>query len=99
MLVPTGTQVFTSIDEDDTNNNGDLISFIVGTTIDDVDVSPLEGIAVTGITSGNGSWEYNIGVGWTAVDTVAGDSALLLRAVDRLRFVPDAENADSGTVT
>ncbi|MBF0156916.1 MAG: tandem-95 repeat protein, partial [Magnetococcales bacterium] len=91
----------TTITEDATANGGDLVSAIVAASISDVDTATpaVEGIAITGLTSGNGTWQYNIGGGWLAVGAVANNSALLLRATDSLRFVPDAIAADSATVT
>ncbi|HSF11045.1 MAG TPA: DUF4347 domain-containing protein [Nitrospirales bacterium] len=98
VLTPA-SPTLTTITEDDTTNSGDLISAIVGASITDVDTGAVEGIAITGLTSGNGTWQYNMGSGWTAVGAVSNTSALLLRATDSLRFVPDGQNADSATVT
>ncbi len=49
----------TTITEDEVNNGGDLISSIVGSSISDVNAGALEGIAVTGLASSNGTWEYS----------------------------------------
>ncbi|WNM63854.1 DUF4347 domain-containing protein [Candidatus Nitrospira neomarina] len=98
VLTPA-SPTLTTITEDDTTNSGDLVSTIVGASITDVDSGAVEGIAITGLTSGNGTWEYDIGGGWTAVGAVSDVSALLLRSTDSLRFVPDGQNADSATVT
>ena len=98
VLTPA-TPSLTTITEDDTSNGGDLVSAIVGSSISDVDSGALEGIAITGLASGNGTWQYDVGGGWTAVGAVTNTSALLLRATDSLRFVPDGQNADSATVT
>ena len=56
-----------------------------------------EGLAVTALNSGNGTWQYSLDGGstWNAVGGVSNNSALLLRASDRLRFVP---NALTGTI-
>ena len=80
---------------------GDLVSAIVGASISDVNSGALEGIAVTALDNSNGTWQYSTDNGstWADVGTVADNSALLLRAVDRLRFVPDAINADTATIT
>src|SRR4029079_546551 len=61
----------------------------------------VNGIAVTGLTSGTGTWQYSTDNGstWTAVGSVSDSSALLLRSSDKLRFVPDGQNATSGSVT
>ncbi|MBW2415979.1 MAG: cadherin domain-containing protein, partial [Deltaproteobacteria bacterium] len=88
------------ISEDDTGNAGQTVAAIVGATISDDDASAIEGIAITGLSSGNGSWQYRLGAGpWSAVGAAADDDALLLRSGDAIRFVPDAQNADAGSVS
>src|SRR5262249_33744256 len=105
VLDASGTMTFTSIDEDDANNSGDLVSTIIasagGDRIIDVDAGAVEGIAVTALVGGNGSWEYSVdgGTSWSAIGSVSNSSALLLRASDRLRFVPDGLNADVVSVS
>ena len=105
VLDNSGTMTLTTITEDATNNSGDSIFAIIasagGDRITDVDTFPFEGIAVTSISSGNGTWQYSINGGgtWNDVGAVSDNSALLLRETDRLRFVPDGMNADSATVT
>jgi len=83
----------TTISEDDASNSGQLVSAIVGTAITDVDASPVEGIAITGLTesAGTGVWQYQLNGSstWVAVGTVDTNSALLLRANDKIRFQPD----------
>ena len=47
-------------------------------------------------------WQYSTDAGSTAradVGTVSSSSALLLRSTDYVRFVPDALNADSASVS
>ena len=74
---------------------------IVGASISDVDNGALEGVAVTAVDNSNGTWQFSTDNGstWADVGTVTDNSALLLRAVDQLRFVPDAMNADAATIT
>ena len=98
-VLTSASPALTPITEDETHNAGDVVLAIVGASITDVDSGAVEGIAITGLSSGNGTWEYDIGSGWTAVGAVSDASALLLRATDSLRFVPDGQNADSATVT
>ena len=88
VLTPS-TPTLTTITEDDTSNSGDLISAIVTTDITDVDSGAVEGIAITSLTSSNGTWEYNTGSGWTAVGTVTQYLDRVVAALDRqsLRFV------------
>ena len=92
----------TTITEDDTNNSGNLVSEIIasdgGDRITDVDAGALEGIAITGLTNGNGTWEYNIGSGWNGIGAVSDTSPFLLRATDSVRFVPDGLNSDLGII-
>ena len=84
----------TSISEDPTVNNGDLVSAILASTggdpITDVDAGAVEGIAIFNLSNSNGTWEYDTGSGWTAVGSVSVANSLLLRDTDRLRFVPNA---------
>jgi hypothetical protein len=105
VLDTTGVMTLTTITEDDTANNGNTVASIIasagGDRITDVDSGALEGIAVTAMDSGNGAWQYstNGGAVWNNVGTVSDAAALLLRATDRLRFVPDTLNADSASIS
>ncbi len=105
VLDNSGTMTMTSITEDQTTNSGDTVGNILlsasGDRITDVDSGAVEGIAITGTTNGSGTWEYSIngGTTWVQVGSVAESSALLLRSTDRLRFVPNGENATTGNIT
>jgi hypothetical protein len=99
VLTPAGPSLPT-LTEDDVTNSGALVSTIVGGSISDSNVGSLEGIAINAISGSNGRWQYstNGGASWSAMPATLSDgSALLLRAVDRVRFVPDAMNAGSGS--
>ena len=98
VLTPSGPGL-TAITEDETRSSGDTVSAIVGASISDTNRAALQGLAVTGLSSGNGSWQYSTDAGtiWTTVGSVSNTSALLLRDVDRLRFVPDTLNADTAS--
>ncbi|NUB16476.1 hypothetical protein GAY28_30660, partial [Azospirillum brasilense] len=68
-----------------------------------VPVLPL-GIAVTGVTNTNGTWQYKVGTGaWTDIPTGSSNgAALLLAGSDRVRFVPSGSgftNTDTGGLT
>ncbi|WP_175429585.1 SwmB domain-containing protein [Azospirillum argentinense] len=68
-----------------------------------VTVLPL-GIAVTGVTNTNGTWQYKVGTGaWTDIPTASSNgAALLLAGSDRVRFVPSGSgftNTDTGGLT
>ena len=103
VLDNSGTMTLTSITEDQTSNSGQTIASVIlsagGDRITDVDNSLLEGIAITSLTNGNGTWQYSTdgGTNWNAVGTVSGSSALLLRSTDLVRFVPNGSNATSGS--
>ena len=83
----------TAITEDATTNNGDLVSAIIasagGDPITDVDAGAEEGISIFNLSNSNGTWQYDVGSGWTDVGSVSVNSSLLLRDTDRLRFVPN----------
>lgn len=105
VLDDTGDMSLTSITEDDTSNAGDQISTILasagGDRITDADSGAVEGIAVIAAThtgSGAGHWEYYAN-GWVDVGVVSESSALLLQSSDTLRFCPDSESGEIGTIT
>ena len=105
VLDNTGEMTLNTITEDDTNSAGQTVASIIasagGDRITDVDSGAIEGIAITSLSSGNGIWQYSIdsGSNWLDVGVVADDSALLLRSTDRIRFVPNAENATTADIT
>jgi autotransporter-associated beta strand protein len=103
ILDNSGTPTLTTITEDEVSNSGNTVAEIVGNTITDPDPGAVEGIALTAaqITSGQGTWQYSIdgGATWINIPTVSTSSALLLRAEDSIRFVPDAENGATGSIT
>ena len=59
-----GTTTLTALTEDDVDNSGQLVGAIVGANTADVDAGSIyHGIAVTGLTSGVGAWEFNLNDG------------------------------------
>ncbi|MCZ8076491.1 MAG: Ig-like domain-containing protein, partial [Paucibacter sp.] len=90
--------VFTGTDED-TASAGTLVSDILASGgWADVDSGALAGLALTA-SSGNGSWQYSTdGTNWAAVGAVSGNSALLLSASSRLRYLPDGQNGETATL-
>ncbi|MCC9000981.1 MAG: DUF4347 domain-containing protein, partial [Candidatus Contendobacter sp.] len=86
----------TGITDVDTLNNGGA-----GNTPEAVG----QGVAIYSTTNSGpadgGTWEYstNGGGSWTAIGTVSSSSALLLAATDKVRFVPDAQNAATATIS
>ncbi len=89
------TPSLTGTDEDTTSNEF-TVSSILGANLTDADSSSIEGIAIT-TTTGNGTWQFSIdgGSNYSDVGTVSVSSSLLLRDVDRVRFVPDSENGET----
>ncbi|MCU1717249.1 DUF4347 domain-containing protein [Pseudomonas sp. 5P_3.1_Bac2] len=82
------------------NNIGVLVGSLYGANYTDVDTGALKGIAITSLNSGNGTWQYSLdGSTWSNVGSVSASSALLLRASDHVRFVPDGSNGTSASVT
>ncbi|HEV2565384.1 MAG TPA: hypothetical protein VGU19_09895 [Microvirga sp.] len=96
VLVPRAPTL-NPLTDTDVNWVGQAVSSILGTSVSDVDADALKGIAVTGLASGNGTWQYSTdgGASWDNIGDVSVGSALLLRPADRVRFVPDGVN---GTV-
>ncbi len=94
----------TAITEDQTTNAtdpGQTVSSFIGASISDVDAGAVKGIAITGLTSTNGTWQYSIdgGTTWTAIGAVSNSTALLLDASDKIRFLPDGNNGGTDTIT
>jgi len=97
LLDHTGDMYFTSINEDDTTNNGDLVVNLIasagGDRITDADVGDPEGISVISVADTNGTWQYSIngGSNWMDFGVVSDTSAVLLGSGnnDRIRFVPN----------
>ncbi|WP_407715694.1 Ig-like domain-containing protein [Comamonas testosteroni] len=84
-----------------TDNVGVQVSSLYGSNNTDVDNAALKGIAVTGLNSSNGTWQYSIdgGASWQDTGAVSAASALLLRSSDRVRFVPDGINGTTASFT
>src|SRR5262249_35750590 len=91
----------TTITEDQSNNPGQTVASFADPSISDVDNGAVKGIAVTGLTSANGTWQYSINGGstWSNIGAVSNGSALLLADTDLIRFVPNGHNGSSDTIT
>lgn len=98
VLTATGSQMLTGTDED-TISPGDQVSAIVAATISDVDAGAVEGIAIN-FTSGSGTWEFSTDGGETfsPIGSVSTAEALLLRASDLLRYVPDGALGETAII-
>ncbi|ADL49812.1 cadherin-like beta sandwich domain-containing protein [Clostridium cellulovorans] len=92
---------FTSISESDINNPGNSVADIAGTSITDVDINSAKGIAINSSNNGNGVWQYSIdgGSNWTNIDVVNSANSLLLRDIDRVRFVPNGMKGTTASIT
>jgi hypothetical protein len=71
----------------------------LGASISDLDTGAAQGIAVTSLASGNGQWQYSLngGTSWTSMGSPSTGAALLLRASDQVRFVPNAQNGTTAS--
>jgi hypothetical protein len=89
------------ISEDDVDNPGVTVSELLGGRASDVDEGDLIGIAITGTTPGNGTWQISTdgGTTWKGVGSVSEASALGLGPKDRLRFQPDEKNGGEARLT
>ncbi len=89
--------VLAAVTEDEVANAGQTVASILAGSATDADAGDPLGIAVESLSNGNGTWEYSLdgGTSWLAITGVAETTALLLRADDRVRFVPNELN---GTV-
>ncbi len=103
VLDNSGTMTLSSITEDEVNNSGDTIASVLasagGNRVSDVDIGAVEGVAITTLASGNGSWEYSTdgGSSWSGVGAVSNASALLLRSTDLVRFIPNGETGTTAS--
>lgn len=98
-VLATGVDLST-ITENETANSGQLVSSFA-TGISDADDDAVQGVAITGYTNQNGHWEYSInnGTNWTQFGLYSTAAGLLLSSDDKVRFVPDALNGGTDTLT
>jgi len=71
------------------------VADLLQSTVTDVDTGAVQGIGITGDRAAHGNWQYSIdgGASWIVFDGVTPGAALLLRATDLVRFVPDGTGA------
>lgn len=98
------TPALGAIDEDATGNSGTRIHELIqsvapATLITDPNPGAAQGVAITGVDSSVGIWQYSLDAGatWSSVGSPSDDAALLLAANEgtRLRLVPAAGFAGS----
>src|SRR5690606_819660 len=66
--VLSGANNLTTINEDAVNNSGTQVSALLSGQVSDVDSGAASGIAITGLSSGNGTWQYSTnGATWTDI--------------------------------
>ncbi|MBM7557062.1 BspA family leucine-rich repeat surface protein [Halanaerobacter jeridensis] len=86
-----------------TDNEGQSIDNLISDSVDDPDYNVShEGIAITDLDSGTGTWQYSTdgGSSWSDIGTVTETSALLLTISDKLRFIPaNSDNDQGGSIT
>jgi hypothetical protein len=95
----TGANNFMGLSDGQASNAGNLVSDLISGRVSDIDQGSVQGIAVTSLTTVGGSWEFSTDAGstWSPVGAVSPSAALLLRAQDRLRFVPSSPTSASVT--
>ncbi len=101
VLNSAGDATFSSINEDETDNNGNSVQEIIDSVggdggidmITDNDPGAREGIAITAVNNSNGTWEYSTdsGLTWQPFGSVSDVQALLLAPGARVRFVPNTD--------
>lgn len=99
ILSATPKMYLDAINEDDRSNAGTLVSDVIARSGADnvsvIKVGGKDGIAVTGVNTACGKWQYSTdgGTTWTNVGVVSDSSALLLASnpQTRLRLLPKAD--------
>lgn len=88
-----------TITEDQIANSGHSVSSFLSST--DIDSSALRGVAITGLASGNGQWQFSTDgrATWSNIGAVDDGAALLLRSSDYIRFVPNGANGTTANFT
>ena len=73
----------------------------VASLLSSTGLNPLSGVAVTGLQTGSGTWEYstNAGTSWNSFGAVSSSSATLLRNSDLVRFWASSGSVSPQAVT
>jgi hypothetical protein len=92
--VLSGANDLGTILEDSATNPGTLVSDLIAGHVSDADAGASAGIAVIGVDTTNGLWQYSLdaGASWSSFGSPSAASARLLAADGStyVRFVPDA---------
>ncbi|NJO49133.1 MAG: DUF4347 domain-containing protein [Leptolyngbyaceae cyanobacterium RM2_2_4] len=103
--IATGTSTLAIVNEDTTNPAGDTITNLFAARFNDSadqvtggsSANTLVGVAIVGnAVTTEGTWQYFNGTTWQTVGNPSPANALVVSALDKLRFVPDANY--NGTV-
>ncbi|WP_315122622.1 Ig-like domain-containing protein [Comamonas antarctica] len=98
-ILSGGPYNFASINEDTTATGVRVSTVLANHTMVDPDASAQGGVAVIAKT-GRGTWQYSTdNATWTDFGAVSNTSALLLAATTYVRYVPDAANGETATLT
>ncbi|WP_240201610.1 DUF4347 domain-containing protein [Pseudomonas sp. PDNC002] len=100
VLIPIAPTL-NGLTDGDINNVGQAVSSFITGHVSDVDSGAMQGIALTDLNSGLGTWQYSVdgGASWQNVGGVSAANALLLRSSDRVRFLPDGVNGTTASFT
>lgn len=93
---------FAPVLEDPKTMLGETVGTLLGQAVSDADGTFQFGVAITGLTNTTGgTWQYSINNGrtWLSIGTVSDANALLLRDVDKLRFMPKKDFVGTATIT
>jgi uncharacterized repeat protein (TIGR01451 family) len=106
VLDNTGDMSLPSIFEDAFTNAGEVVSNIIasagGDRITDSNPGAVEGIAVVGVVTSNGNWQFSIdgGATWNNFFNVSDTAAVVLDDAARIRFLPNGNfSGNSGPFT
>ena len=101
VLDPAYTHLLSSITTNNTTNSGNSVTEIVADgSITDPDGPAFKSIAVIGVDDLNGVWQYSLNsIAWSAIAPVSNNSALLLDANHRIRFIPNSDWTGVSTFT
>ncbi len=99
-ITANDTHVLTATTEDATSTTTLVSAILSGVEQADVDTGALSGMAITAVT-GNGTWQFSAdaGANWNNFPTVSASAALLLAADSQVRYVPDAKNSETTSLS
>ena len=88
---------FSDVIEDDPNPSGDSVAALLASAaenpVTDPDPDARQGFAVTAVQDENGAWQFSVdaGASWLPFGAVSEQSAVLLSAQSRIRFLPEPD--------